>query len=194
MGAGKTRQCGRGRMSRADSWRAIRRVPSDLLSRDLILGAFCLLTAAIGACGFQLRGAVDIPPELNPIYIESAPGSPVRAALYQQLQGSQVRLAAQPQDANVILRISNERRSSRVIAVDRNGKVLARELQYRLLFEAVTVGGKELVPKQGIDVLRSYENPDVEVLGKQLEAQMIYQDMYIDAANRMLIRLRAALL
>jgi LPS-assembly lipoprotein len=161
-------------------------------------GPFALIlvlvaSLATSACGFKLRGQLDIPPELNPILIQPR-GSQVATEMIQRLQGSQVRLAARPQDARVIVRISNENRSSRVVAVDRNGKVLARELHLGLTFDAVAPDGKQLVQQQSIDVVRSYENPDVEVLGKQLEAEMIYEDMVSDAANRILTRLRAALL
>ena len=42
--------------------------------------------------------------------------------------------------------------------------------------------------------MRGFDNPDTEVLGKQLEGELIYQDMIDDAADRVLIRLRAALI
>lgn len=158
----------------------------------LLLAAAILL--ATGACGFRLRGYADIPPELNPMLIEGAPGSRVERAILERLEGSQVRLAQRPQDARVIVRLGNQRESSRVLAVDRDGKVLARELYFGVDFEAVTPDGKILVPKQTVDVVRSYDNPDVEVLGKQEEAEMILEDMVSDAADRILIRLRAALL
>ncbi|MEA3275297.1 MAG: LPS assembly lipoprotein LptE [Pseudomonadota bacterium] len=152
------------------------------------------LVVALSACGFHLRGVVDIPPELNPMYIEAPGGSPVRAAIVQRLSGSQVQLAAKPQDARVIIRIANESRSSRVAAVDRDGKVLASELHYRVAFEALAADGEQRVPQQALDLVRTYENPDVEVLGKQLEADLIYEDLIQEAADRILGRLRAALL
>ena len=42
--------------------------------------------------------------------------------------------------------------------------------------------------------MRGFDNPDTEVLGKQLESELIYQDLIEDAADRVLIRLRAALI
>jgi len=161
----------------------------DRLTLFLILVALL----ATSACGFKLRGQVEIPPELNPLYIESSQGSAVREAIVQQLQGSRVRLAATRQDARVILRIGKEAYSSRVIAVDRDGKALASELYYRVSFDAVSGDGRQLVPQQTIDVVRSYENPDVEVLGKQSEAELIYAEIFSDAAGRILDRLRAIL-
>lgn len=156
------------------------------------LALIALLSTA--SCGFKLRGVVEIPPELNPMYIEAAGGSAVRGELLQRLQGSQVKLAATPKDARVIIRIQNEARSERVAAVDSSGKVLASELHYQVLFDAIGPDGKELVPQQALDLVRIYDNPEVEVLGKQLEANLIYQDLVQDAAGRILSRLRAVLL
>jgi len=155
--------------------------------------AALLMLSLLSACGFKLRGTVEIPPELNPMYLQGG-GGPLNRAILQRLGYSEVRLAPRPQDARVTVRILRESRSSRVIAVDRNGKVLARELYYRVSFDAVGKDGKELVPAQNLDLVRTYDNPDVEVLGKQLEADLIYEDLAQDAADRILDRLRAALL
>jgi LPS-assembly lipoprotein len=127
------------------------------------------------------------------MYIQASAGSPVRAALVESLQGSQVRLAPAPKDARIILRISNELRSSRVVAVDRNGLVLAYELHLRVAFDAANAKGREIVPQSTLDLARTYNNPDVQVLGKQLESDLIYEDLVRDAADRILFRLQAAL-
>ena len=42
--------------------------------------------------------------------------------------------------------------------------------------------------------MRDFVNPDTEVLGKQLEADLIFEDMQHEAAERILQRLRTALL
>lgn len=152
-----------------------------------------LLASLLGGCGFHLRGAVEIPPELNPVYIQAVPGSSVRRAVEDQLTGSAVQLAPGPGSARLILRILSEDRFSRVAAVDSSGKVLAYELHYLVRFDAVTKDGTQRVAPQTLDLVRTFDNPDVEVLGKQLEEQLIYQDFATDAADRILMRLRAVL-
>ncbi|MGE5153807.1 MAG: LPS assembly lipoprotein LptE [Bdellovibrio bacteriovorus] len=158
----------------------------------LLLSATLAATLLVG-CGFHLRGAVEIPPELNPLYIQAAPGSPVQRAIEDQLTGSAVKLAAGPGPAKLILRILSETRFSRVAAVDSSGKVLAYELHYLVHFDAVGKDGKERMPPQTLDLVRTFDNPDVEVLGKQLEEELIFQDFATDAADRILMRLRAVL-
>lgn len=168
--------------------------PAAFGRRRFAITLFSTALLAVSGCGFKLRGQVEIPPELNPMFIQARHGSQVRNAIVQQLQGAQVQLAESPQIARVLLRISKESHTSRVTAVDRNNKVLAREIHYGVTFDAVAPDGKQLIPKQTIDVVRGYEDPDVEVLGKQLEADLLYSDMVTDAAIRILNRLRATLI
>lgn len=157
----------------------------------LVLGLVCL--AQLG-CGFRLRGVVEIPAALNPIYIQAAGNSPVREALIDQLAGGDVALAPTAGEANLILRILSESRYAQVVAVDSGGRVLAYELHYLVSYDAVTPDGAQKVPGQTLDLVRNFDNPDVEVLGKQLEEALIYEDFARDAADRILMRLRVTLL
>jgi LPS-assembly lipoprotein len=158
-----------------------------------LVALFTAVVVGIGACGFKLRGAVEVPPELNPMYLEGPANSPVRGAIVQRLELSEVRIAATQDEARVILRILGEARSSRVAAVDRDGKVLARELHLAVTFDLVNPDGSERIGTQTLDLVRTYEDPGVEVLGRQLEAELIYEDLVQDAAERILARLRATL-
>lgn len=164
-----------------------RRLP---FSAALTVLLACVLLAQAG-CGFQLRGSVEIPSEYSPLYIQGATGSPVRSAIKDLLVGMQ--LTESLAEAKLVLRILSEQRSSRVAAVDVNGKTLAYELHYLVRFDAVGADGNQRVPPQTLDLTRNFDNPDVEVLGKQLEEELIYADFATDAADRILMRLRAVL-
>jgi LPS-assembly lipoprotein len=163
--------------------------------RSLLALLFGVLAAAVVVgCGFHLRGAVEIPPSLAPLYIDAPAGSPVRRALEDQLRGSAVQLTNQRADAKLVLRILSERRSSRVAAVDARGKRLAYELRYLVRFDAVGPRGEEKVAPLDLDLVRTFDNPDAEVLGKDMEEELIFNDFALDAADRILMRLRAVLL
>lgn len=156
----------------------------------------CALLAVLAgpaACGFQLRGAAEIPERFNPLFIEAQNGASVRQALLQRLEGSPVRQAASAQEARAVVRVLSESRRSRVAAVDRDNKVIATELFLDLRFDARDAAGTPLLAVQSLSLSRTYENPDVEVLGKELEADLIYDDLAQDAAEQILDRLRAVL-
>ena len=146
------------------------------LPRLLVLSLSLLL---LSACGFHLRGAVDIPPTLLPVYVEAGGGSLVGNQLRDQFQLSAIPQAPSAREARAIVRILSESRRSRVGALDRNGKIIATEIFLDVRFDAREAGGKELVAPQRLELSRSFEDADVEVLGKQLEAEIIYTDILI---------------
>lgn len=152
-----------------------------------------LSLAPLAGCGFHLRGSLEVPADLTPLYIQGAPGSPVIQALKEQISGSTVPLALNPAKAKLIVRILAEGHSSRVVATNSAGKVLAYELHYLVTYDAVMAAGQERIPKTKLDLVRTFDNPDVEVLGKQLEEVQINEELAVDAADRILMRLRTAL-
>lgn len=163
------------------------------LSRRRALLVLLMGAVLVSGCGFQLRGEAEIPLAYQPLFIEAASGSVLRMALDDRLTGSRVQRATDPGRARLVLRILSEERSSRVAAVDINGKTLAYELHYGVRFEVRAADDRVLLAPQSMDLVRHFDNPDVEVLGKQLEEAMLYEDFAADAADRILMRLRAAL-
>jgi outer membrane lipopolysaccharide assembly protein LptE/RlpB len=60
--------------------------------------------------------------------------------------------------------------------------------------EAAGGDGTVLMPRQTLLLERTFDyNPDVAVLGEEIESEYIYQDMVDDAAGQVLLRLRVAL-
>lgn len=158
-----------------------------------LLGALLMALSLVTACGFQLRGAVVIPPNLSPVFVENPGNSLVAGILRERFQLSAVPQAASVKDARVLVRILSESRRSRVGALDRNGQIIATELFLDLRFDARDATGKVLVEPRALEISRTFENADVEVLGKQLEAEILYAEMAQDAATQILAMLRAAL-
>jgi len=151
-----------------------------------------LLALVTGGCGFRLRGSLDVPPALSPVYIQS--GGLVGDAVAARLQGTAVQVTDRPGDTRLLIRILSEQRGSRVIAVDRQGRSLAFLLSYQVAFDAVDGDGQPVLERQVVSLDRTFDdNPEVATLGKQLESDIIQQQMADDAADQVLLRLRAAL-
>lgn len=163
----------------------------------MALRLMALLLALVGlagasGCGFHLRGQVDIPAELNPMHISG--GGQLRERIKERLVGSQVRLTTDPKAAKLLIGLGSGSRTSRVVAVDRSGKALLYESTYRVTFQARLADGTEVVPREKVIVVRELDdNPNRSVLGQELESDIVYQDMVEDAADRILLRLRARL-
>jgi LPS-assembly lipoprotein len=149
------------------------------------------VVATLG-CGFQLRGAVDIPHDLSPVFVQG--GGLVARSVETRLLGSGVPATGNPASAGLLVEILSEARDRRVVAVDQDGRALAYMLTYRVRFAANTGTGEPLIEPQQLTLDRTFDdNPDVAVLGKEQESDIIYADMADDAADQVILRLRAAL-
>jgi LPS-assembly lipoprotein len=154
--------------------------------------AALLLAGVLAGCGFELRGAVDVPPGLSPVYVQG--GGLVGRSIETRLEGGGVPVTRTPAEAGLVIDILSQDRGSRVVAVDSRGKALAYMLTYRVRFAARDRSGTEIIEPQVLTLDRTFDdNPDVAVLGKEQETDIIYSDMADDAADQVTFRLRAAL-
>lgn len=157
-------------------------------------GAFWLLVILnLTACGFQFRQAVTLPPGVSPIFIQGRNGSPVREALVTQLQMAGVDITDDRRKAHLILRLHKESSDSRVLAVDRAGKALEYELHFDFSFDALNPDSSERIPEETLSITRNYYNPGTNVLGHEVEAELIRAGVAEDMAQRILMRLRLQL-
>lgn len=148
-----------------------------------------LLAMSLSGCGFQLRGTAGVPEGIAPIYVEG--GGVLSKLLKERIAASGQELATSPSGAKSVIRILSEHTGNRVLSVNKGGKVIAYERHYQARFSASSTTGKEAIPPQSIDLVRSFINPDTEVLGKALEADLITADMREDAARQILQQVAA---
>ncbi|MCG6942482.1 MAG: LPS assembly lipoprotein LptE [Thiohalocapsa sp.] len=157
-----------------------------------LLLSLLLLSVGLVGCGYQLRGSVNVPPGLSPVFVRG--GGLVGRSVETRLAGSGVQSTTDPRDAGLVIDILSQDRDSRVVAVDSGGKALAYMLTYRVKFAATDRQGQFVIKPQVLSLDRTFDdNPNVSVLGEQEESDIIYSDMADDAADQVLLRLRAAL-
>jgi len=107
------------------------------------------------------------------------------------LRGSGTKVVDEPDQAEAKLILRNETQERRVLSVGTTGKVREYELHYGLLFEVRDKDGKLRLPQQAIDVKRDFSFDGTDVLGKEQEQQMLYDDLHHEAAAALLQRLQA---
>ncbi len=160
------------------------------LRTDSLLYLVLVMPLLLQGCGFQLRGAFEVPSEMNPTYIQAAHGDPLARHVREALRTADVQIAESPEQAKAVLRLLKQEQTRRVRAVDRRGKVIDYELTYRVAFDVQDPQGEEKVPRQIITLVRTQVDPGVEVLGKQEEQALFFSDMQRDMAGRMLRRVK----
>ena len=164
---------------------------TDPRSMFLRIVALASMLAAAG-CGYQLRGAVSLPSDLDAIHVDGPPG--IGAALVQALEGGGGRIASTRDSTSALLQLSDERFDRRVLSVDPNtGKEREFELAYRVTFRLTGGDGKELVSTQTVSLLRDYVFDPDTLLGAGREQDILRAEMRRDAAGQVVRRIEAAL-
>jgi len=153
---------------------------------------FFLFFFYLTACGYQLRGEVDIPEGMGNIYLDHA-SKPLSKEFRDLLKFSQGKLVKIPSEAGIILQIHSEKMRNRVLAVSSTGKANQFEMEYKINYSILDASGKSLMDNQRIEIKRDYFNDQEDILGQTLEEEMIRKEMYTQAVRSILRRYHIAL-
>ncbi len=149
-----------------------------------------LLTLLQG-CGFQLRGAAELPPSISPLYLQGVgEHDPLRRDLRQIFEGANIQLATDRSKASSILHITKQEQDRRVLSVDSRGKVVEYEIHQALEFELLDADGASLMERQSVGSQRTYENPETGILGKNQEEKLLRRDLRLDLVRRIAYRIQ----
>lgn len=153
------------------------------------LAMLLLAVTTINACGFQLRGAMDISQDIAPIYIQQNSAFEVEREVKALLESNNIPIAREKSAAVSQLTLIKETKSQRVLSVDTDGR--AREY---LLMYTVSFSIKIKQEKQFDDTLslsRSLLFDTDAVVAVANESETLYKDMQRDASRLILLKLQA---
>lgn len=143
------------------------------------------------ACGYRLRGMVDLP--FKVIAITGNPSPPLRADLQTAiLTGTDAKVAINPKDADLILEITNDINGREVLAYNSSGQISAYRLNIRVSFRAFDLAGAEVVPESEIYMTRDMDFSVTTVLATDVQIQQFLSLMRRDLAIQILRRVSAA--
>lgn len=153
--------------------------------RTLFILVFLL---SVSACGFQLRGAVKLPAELQPLYLYNADNDELAHQLSVLLKENNTVLAADEQQAASRLKIVNQNRTRRVLSVDSSGRAREYKLHYSVQYQ---LKGEHIDVEKTIKLQRVLSFDPNSVLGASSEEKTLYHDMQMDAARLILQQIDA---
>jgi len=160
--------------------------------RRTMLG-FLVLAPVSGliACGYRLRGMVDLP--FKVIAITGSPSPPLRADLQTAiLTGTDAKVAINPKDADLILEITSDLNGREILAYNSNGQVSAYRLNIRVGFRAYDNTGVDVVPEAEIYMTRDMDFSVSTVLATDAQMQQFLSLMRRDLAVQILRRVSAS--
>ncbi|QKM63966.1 hypothetical protein DCO17_01205 [Polynucleobacter tropicus] len=143
------------------------------------------------ACGYRLRGMVDLP--FKAIAITGNPSPPLRADIQTSiLQGTDAKVAINPKDADLILEITNDINGREILAYNAAGQVSAYRLNIRVGFRAFDNSGADIIPDSEIYMTRDMDFSNTTVLATDVQQQQFLSLMRKDLAVQILRRISAA--
>lgn len=160
--------------------------------RRTLLGAIAIAPlSGLIACGYRMRGMVDLP--FKVIAITGNPSPPLRNDLQAAiLTGTDVKVAINPKDADLILDISNEINGREILAYSSNGQISAYRLTIRVTFRAYDLAGADIIPDSEIYMTRDMDFSNTTVLATDVQQAQFLTLMRKDLAVQILRRISAA--
>lgn len=149
-----------------------------------------VLVLLVSACGFQLRGSYTLPYES--LYLAIPDYSLIGAGLRRAIRASvSTRLADSKEDAEATFLPTAEAREPVILSLSSSGRVREKRLRYRYGYRVVDAKGRDLVLPNVIELTRDLTYDDSNVLSKEQEEVLLWQDMEKDLVQQLMRRLAA---
>ena len=157
--------------------------------RKTFLAAAIAASLLLTACGFQLRGAANLP--YDTLHVASPTPTGFASDFRRAVAASRrTRIVERPRDAQATLHVISETREKSILALSGGGRVREYELRYRVTYRMTDKDNKELRPTTQIILRRDLSYNDVDTLSKESEEALLYREMQADAVNQVLRQLQ----
>ena len=155
------------------------------------LSLAAVLSFALAACGFHLRGEASY--TFTSIYVNGAAAPSLAAELERALAATgSARVVHSAKEAQVVLDIPSVSDDKEVLSLTGAGGVREYQLTKRIAFRLHEADGEQWLPPGEITLRRSYSFSESEALARQAQEQRLLKDMQTDAVQQLVRRLQAA--
>ncbi|MCV2217611.1 LPS-assembly lipoprotein LptE [Thauera sp. Sel9] len=156
--------------------------------RRLLLGGAGLAGLLLSGCGFKLRGPQQL--DFATVHINVSELSELGASLRRLIATTgSTTVVDDPEKADARLQILANNRGREILSLTGAGKVREYQLTQTLRFQLLDKSGAVLLPPTAISAAREYTFDDSQVLGKEQEETLLYNDMQQDLLQQLMRRL-----
>lgn len=158
-----------------------------LMTGLLLLAGMTLITA----CGWHLRGSVEISEKLKtPYLIADAIEPALKSEIEVSFRDAGASIVAEESAASIVVEILGGDYQRKVIAVDSEGRALTYELGYKLRYRYRFPGAAWEVENQGqVVATANYQYDSNQVLSKASEEQNLIRQLKDSVSSRLLQQL-----
>ena len=159
------------------------------MPKTLKLSLIGLLTTMLIACGFQLRGAADVPESIQTLYMQ---GINIRDGfglqLKRTLERNGIEVLGEYQEGAALMSFTTNRLQRRVLSVGvQTAKISEYELILDVVFDLSDAEQNKLIEKERFEARRDYQFDPQSVLGRDAEEELLRDEMY-DQVSQSIVR------
>ena len=155
--------------------------------------AIAAATFALSACGFHVRGEVQLPATMQRVHVQIAdPYSPLGRDLEAALKRSGAKVENAAGDGIAEIAIPAVSLAPTVRSVGANAFVNEFSMVYHVEMQITDANGKILMPRQVIEHSREFTFDQTQAIGTSAEQDEIKKEMERDMVPALLRRIEAA--
>jgi len=153
----------------------------------------------LGSCGFHPRGSVTELTDLGSIFLDASRTLSITDDVRDALLDAAFSLAPNRDEADIILRLTDEEQRERVVSVRSTGRVSELELSHAVSMLIAQRSDEDIdksLSMQALDrveVTREYTYDETGVLGKDNEARILRSEMEDELVRQIVLRINASL-
>ncbi len=139
---------------------------------------FAFAAPLLTACGFHLRGEVQLPAGLDRVYVESSdPSGPLKKNVEHALERSGAKVETAAGEGIAEVRLTGISLAPIVRSVSANARVNEFTMLYHLELQINDAAGKVVLPKQVIERSRVFTFDQTQAIGTGAEQDEIKKEM-----------------
>ncbi len=146
-----------------------------------------LALAPLMACGFQLRAW-----QLDGVFhVEGEDAPALVRAVQRGLRESGAASAGDADDADIVVRLADEREARRGVSLTPGGRVAEYEVSLQVSFVAEAANGEAIIPRRVVRAERVYSLDVNNLVGSREEEALIREELRRELAERIVRNLAA---
>jgi LPS-assembly lipoprotein len=156
--------------------------------RQLLGGGVSLLAMGVlSACGWRLRGKIDLP--YKTILISGNLTQELRDDLDMMFRVNDIQIVKLAKDAELVLEIISEQNARQVLSYNGAGQITAYRIISRVVFRAFDPNGIELIPESDIYLTRDIDFNQSNIQAFDQQVADFVKNMRMDIVSQLMRRL-----
>ncbi len=153
----------------------------------LVTGLAFFSIATLSACGWRIRGKIDLP--YKTLLVSGVMTPEFRNDLEMYLRMNDVAMVGKAQEAEVILEIITEQNAKQVLSYNGAGQITAYRIISRVAFRVFNPDGIEILPEADIYLTRDIDFNQANIQSFDLLVAEFVKNMRIDIVGQLMRRL-----